>query len=186
MTQDVELIDLAVTFPALRFDLKYATAYNIAGYAIYQEAKALLHPAAADALAKSIEIARLAGFSLLVLDAYRPQQAQWHLWDACPDKDYVVPPAQGSNHSRGVAIDLTLLDAQGQPLDMGTAFDAMEVESHPYHPNVPAEAQRNRLLLNAIMFGGGFVAMPTEWWHFELPDAKNYPLLDEQFGCVAR
>lgn len=98
----------------------------------------------------------------------------------------MVPPAQGSNHSRGVAIDLTLLDAQGQPLDMGTAFDAMEVESHPYHPNVPAEAQRNRLLLNAIMFGGGFVAMPTEWWHFELPDAKNYPLFDEQFGCVAR
>jgi D-alanyl-D-alanine dipeptidase len=186
MTQDILLTDLAATFPTLAFDLKYATADNITGYAIYREARALLHPAAARALQKSIEVARLAGFTLLVFDAYRPQQAQWHLWDACPDADYVVPPATGSNHSRGVAIDLTLLDDVGNVLNMGTAFDAMEDLSHPFHPDVPQQAQRHRLMLNAIMLAGGFIGMPTEWWHFELPDAQRYPLLEDRFGCVTR
>eukprot|EP00102_Acyrthosiphon_pisum_P017538 XP_008188976.1 PREDICTED: D-alanyl-D-alanine dipeptidase-like [Acyrthosiphon pisum] len=114
MTQDILLTDLAAGFPTLAFDLKYATTDNITGYAIYHEARALLHPEAARALQKSVEVARLAGFTLLIFDAYRPQQAQWHLWDACPDADYVVPPATGSNHSRGVAIDLTLVDGAGK------------------------------------------------------------------------
>lgn len=186
MAQDIMFTDLAKAFPTLAFDLKYATADNIVGYAIYSEARALLHPLAAQALQKSIDIARLAGFRLLVLDAYRPQQAQWHLWEACPDADYVVPPTQGSNHSRGVAIDLTLLDEAGNALDMGTAFDAMEDRSHPFHPDVPQQAQRNRLMLNAIMLAGGFVGMPTEWWHFELPEAQSYPLPGDWFACASR
>ncbi|AHF79281.1 D-alanyl-D-alanine dipeptidase (plasmid) [Sodalis praecaptivus] len=186
MKQDLQLTDLAVRFPALMFDLRYATANNIAGYAIYSEARALLHPAAANVLQRSIDIAELAGLRLLILDAYRPQQAQYHLWDACPDENYVVPPAQGSNHSRGVAIDLTLVDGEGRELDMGTAFDAMEKQSHPFHPDVAQEAQRHRLMLNAVMLNGGFVGMPTEWWHFELPEAAEYPLLPEQFSCVRR
>ncbi|MBJ6045301.1 D-alanyl-D-alanine dipeptidase, partial [Salmonella enterica subsp. enterica serovar Typhimurium] len=37
--------------------------------------------------------------------------------------------------------------------------------------------------LNAIMFGGGFVGINSEWWHFELPDAARYPLLDDQIDC---
>lgn len=56
------------------------------------------------------------------------------LWNACPNQDYVVPIALGSNHSRGTAIDVTLIDENGQPLDMGTAFDEMDDLSHPYHP----------------------------------------------------
>ncbi|MCK8188327.1 D-alanyl-D-alanine dipeptidase, partial [Erwinia amylovora] len=35
----------------------------------------------------------------------------------------------------------------------------------------------------AIMSGGGFCGIATEWWHFELPQAASYPLLLEQFGC---
>ncbi len=68
---------------------------------------------------------------------------------------------------------------------MGTAFDEMDDRSHPYHPAVAQEAQRNRLLLNAIMFGGGFKGITTEWWHFELPDAAGYPLLDDVFACFS-
>nr|VUD33880.1 D-alanyl-D-alanine dipeptidase [Raoultella sp. NCTC 9187] len=71
-----------------------------------------------------------------------------------------MPIALGSNHSRGTAIDVTLLDESGQPLDMGTAFDEMDDLSHPYHPAVPPAAQRHRLLLNAVMFGGGLRVFP--------------------------
>ncbi|HBM9256015.1 TPA: D-alanyl-D-alanine dipeptidase [Citrobacter freundii] len=183
MSELPELVDLSVIFPSLHIDLKYATADNITGAPIYREARCLLHTEAVTALAKSISIAQLAGLSLVVYDAYRPQQAQAILWNACPDPQYVVDVAIGSNHSRGTAIDVTLMDDRGHLLDMGAGFDEMHDRSHAWHPSVPPAAQRNRLLLNAIMFGGGFVGINSEWWHFELPDAARYPLLDDQIDC---
>ncbi|MFV9374646.1 D-alanyl-D-alanine dipeptidase [Citrobacter portucalensis] len=183
MSELPELVDLSVIFPSLHIDLKYATADNITGAPIYREARCLLHTEAVTALAKSISIAQLAGLQLVVYDAYRPQQAQAILWNACPDPQYVVDVAIGSNHSRGTAIDVTLMDDRGHLLDMGAGFDEMHDRSHAWHPSVPPAAQRNRLLLNAIMFGGGFVGINSEWWHFELPDAARYPLLDDQINC---
>ena len=183
MSELPELVDLSVIFPSLHIDLKYATADNITGAPIYREARCLLHTEAVTALAKSISIAQLAGLQLVVYDAYRPQQAQAILWNACPDPQYVVDVAIGSNHSRGTAIDVTLMDDRGHLLDMGASFDEMHDRSHAWHPSVPPAAQRNRLLLNAIMFGGGFVGINSEWWHFELPDAARYPLLDDQIDC---
>lgn len=183
MSELPELVDLSVIFPSLHIDLKYATADNITGAPIYREARCLLHTEAVTALAKSISIAQLAGLQLVVYDAYRPQQAQAILWNACPDPQYVVDVAIGSNHSRGTAIDVTLMDDRGHLLDMGAGFDEMHDRSHAWHPSVPPAAQRNRLLLNAIMFCGGFVGINSEWWHFELPDAARYPLLDDQIDC---
>lgn len=183
MSELPELVDLSVIFPSLHIDLKYATADNITGAPIYREARCLLHTEAVTALAKSISIAQLAGLQLVVYDAYRPQQAQAILWNACPDPQYVVDVAIGSNHSRGTAIDVTLMDDRGHLLYMGAGFDEMHDRSHAWHPSVPPAAQRNRLLLNAIMFGGGFVGINSEWWHFELPDAARYPLLDDQIDC---
>jgi D-alanyl-D-alanine dipeptidase len=185
MNQESPLVDIAARFPQLPIDLKYATPDNITGQTIYSVHHCLLHRDAALALEKSIDIARLAGFRLLVLDAYRPQKAQQLLWLACPNQDYVVPLSQGSNHSRGTAIDVTLIDASDRPLDMGTGFDEMSERSHPYHPDISPPAQRNRLLLNAVMAGGGFRGIATEWWHFELPEAASYPLLDDVFTCVS-
>ena len=185
MSDTAELVDLSVIFPSLHIDLKYATADNITGSPIYREARCLLHADAVSGLAKSISIAQLAGLSLVVYDAYRPQQAQAVLWSACPDPQYVVDVAIGSNHSRGTAIDVTLMDERGQVLDMGAGFDEMHDRSHAWHPSVPANAQRNRLLLNAIMHGGGFIGISSEWWHFELPDAARYPLLEDRFACFS-
>lgn len=183
MSDTTELVDLAVIFPDLEIELKYACADNITGKAIYQQARCLLHKDAITALAKSISIAQLSGLQLVIYDAYRPQQAQAMLWQACPDPQYVVDVTVGSNHSRGTAIDLTLRDEHGNILDMGAGFDEMHERSHAYHPSVPPAAQRNRLLLNAIMTGGGFVGISSEWWHFELPQAASYPLLADQFSC---
>ncbi|KAB8305285.1 D-alanyl-D-alanine dipeptidase [Erwinia endophytica] len=183
MTNECKLVDLAQAFPLLAIDMKYATADNICGRPIYCEDRCLLHPDAAAALEKSIHIAELAGYRLLVYDAYRPQQAQHHLWQACPDPAYVVEVSQGSNHSRGTAIDVTLIDNEGRVLDMGAGFDEMHPRSQPYYPGLSHETHRNRLLLNAIMFGGGFTGIATEWWHFELTDSLHYPLLTDRFAC---
>ncbi|GCI68366.1 D-ala-D-ala dipeptidase [Escherichia coli] len=74
MSDTTELVDLAVIFPDLEIELKYACADNITGKAIYQQARCLLHKDAITALAKSISIAQLSGLQLVIYDAYRPGQ----------------------------------------------------------------------------------------------------------------
>lgn len=159
-------------------NLVYATAANLAGRVIYQDPECLLHRDAAAGLAKASALARLAGYRIQVLDAYRPPYAQQLLWRALPNGEYVRDPALGSHHSRGVAVDLTLLDEAGIALDMGTGFDDMRELSHPFNPSLPLAVQRNRLLLLGIMMGAGFAPIASEWWHFELPNAERYPLID--------
>lgn len=183
MASAIPLVDLEARFPELIFDLKYATADNISGKPIYKEARCLLHPKAAECLERSIELAHIAGYRLRIFDAYRPQAAQYRLWEALPDPSYVMAPTGGSNHSRGVAIDLNLVDSSGHDLDMGTGFDDMSTDSHPFTVGVDTAAQRNRLQLHAIMIAAGFIGIPSEWWHFELPHAESYPLIDDQFEC---
>lgn len=173
------LVEIDAERYQVQIDLIYASADNLAGKVIYPSARCLLHRQAADCLGKASELARLAGYTLRIYDAYRPPFAQFLLWEALPDGNYVRDPHLGSHHSRGVAVDLTLVGSDGQPLDMGSAFDTMEEKSHQFYPDLPVHVQRNRLLLLGIMLASGFCAIPTEWWHFELPDADDYPLLED-------
>jgi D-alanyl-D-alanine dipeptidase len=185
MNPDIALIDVASILPQVCIDLKYASTDNFTGQVIYRENRCLLHPDAAKAFERSVQVARLAGFTLKVFDAYRPQQAQAFLWQVLPDPRYVADVKIGSNHSRGVAVDVTLMTDDGAELDMGTGFDDADERSHHYFPDLPVQIQRNRLLLHAIMHAGGFGTIPTEWWHFELPDALSYVLLTDRFDCFS-
>lgn len=158
-------------------DLVYATANNITGVPIYQRPICLLHRDAAHALHTASALARQAGLRLKIFDAFRPHEAQVMLWNSASDKAYVADPALGSNHTRGVAVDLTLVDAQGHELDMGTGFDDMTVQSHHFRTDISAQAQANRLQLLDIMEQAGFEHIPHEWWHYALPAAHSYPLI---------
>ncbi|WP_207455792.1 D-alanyl-D-alanine dipeptidase [Azospirillum sp. SYSU D00513] len=166
-------------------ELVYATPHNLTGAPIYRTQDCLLHPDAAERLERAIALARGIGLRLRVYDAFRPVEAQWRLWEALPDPDYVADPRQGSNHSRGVAVDLTLVGEDGQPLDMGTGFDDMTERSHHGRTDLSAEQQRNRALLLGIMAGAGWDHYRTEWWHYQLPEAGRYPILtDAALGRV--
>ncbi|QLG92862.1 D-alanyl-D-alanine dipeptidase [Pseudomonas yamanorum] len=173
------LVEIDPQVYPVQIDLIYASADNLAGRVIYRTNRCLLHVDAAACLHKASHAARQAGLTLRILDAYRPAYAQQLLWQVLPDPNYVRDPHLGSHHTRGVAVDLTLVDAHGEALDMGTAFDAMEPKSHPFYPDLPPQVQRNRLLLMGIMLSAGFKAITTEWWHFELPDAEHFPLIEE-------
>ncbi|GAB4212900.1 MAG: D-alanyl-D-alanine dipeptidase [Rhodoferax sp.] len=170
----------------LDIDLRYATPDNLTGRRIYDHAVAYLHQDAWDALVRATELALAQGLRLRVLDAYRPPAAQWRLWQAMPDPRFVADPRLGSMHTRGVAVDLTLADAQGLLLDMGTAFDTMTPASFHGNTAVSPAAQRNRCLLLGLMALAGFVHHPYEWWHYQLPNAADYPLLTHDDPCAAR
>lgn len=163
-------------------DLKYAQTDNFTGQIIYQHDQCFLHPNAATALHKAVEVAKSLGFKIKVFDAFRPQSAQERLWQVCPNPDYVADPKIGSNHTRGVAIDLTLINPEnGTELDMGTGFDTMEPRSHHFHVGLAQEQmQINRMYLLTVMLTAGFVHHPREWWHYQLPNANSYELVNAE------
>jgi D-alanyl-D-alanine dipeptidase len=175
-----DLVELDEAADGLRIALVYATADNLLGRPVYAPgARCALRSAAAACLRRAARAARQSGHCLVVFDAYRPSAVQALFWGALQDTRYVADPAQGSNHTRGVAVDVGLLDARGQPLDMGTGFDDMRELAHHDREDLPAEVQRNRQILLGIMLQSGFRSIPTEWWHYELPAAREYALLPE-------
>jgi len=173
------LVEITPETHPVDIDLVYATDRNLAGRAVYAVARCALRPQAAACLLRAAVAARRAGCTLKILDAYRPPRAQEIFWALCPDPRYIADASLGSNHTRGVAVDVTLVDEHGRVLDMGTDFDAMEDRSHHDRDDLPPSVQRNRSLLLGIMLHAGFRPIATEWWHYELPDAHSYALLDD-------
>lgn len=159
-------------------ELTYANANNIVGRAIYQRHLCLIHHDADVCLRRAAKNAATAGCQLKIYDVFRPHEAQVLLWNSAPDKAYVADPDIGSNHTRGTAIDLTLVDMHGFELDMGTAFDDMSELSHHFSNRVSPQAQANRLLLLGIMEDAGFVHIAHEWWHYALPESDHHVLID--------
>lgn len=162
----------------VQIDLVYATDRNLTGKPIYKAQHCLLLEPAEAALRKAVGIARSIGMTLRIFDAYRPPQAQKVLWDFLPDPTFIAELGRGSNHSRGTALDLTLIDRDGQELDMGTGFDAMVPESEHFHAGLPEHVQRNRTLLLGVMHGAGFTHIKSEWWHYELPGSRELEVID--------
>lgn len=160
-------------------DLAYATPRNFTGKPIYGRAEAYLHPVAAEHLARAIRLAAALGLRLKIFDAFRPSEAQWIMWNHTPNPDFLTDPRRGSPHSRGIAVDLTLVDAAGRELEMGTPFDSFTPLSHHGNTSVSVEAQRNRLLLLGLMTAAGWDFYRNEWWHYQLFDPRRFPVLSD-------
>lgn len=189
-----DFVSLTEMYPSLRLDLRYATARNLTGAPLagYRAVRALLTRRAAEALGKALHALESQGYGLLVYDAYRPQKAvenfvQWSLLpedgrtraDYYPglEKQELFPQgyiARRSGHSRGSTIDLTLTDAAGIPLEMGSTFDFMDERSHHSCTALPAQVLARRRLLRETMEQAGFLAYENEWWHYRLAD-EPYP-----------
>lgn len=160
-------------------DLRYATADNLTGRPIFAQPLCLLHPTAADALRRAVRLAAAQGLRLRIFDGYRPPAAQWALWQALPDPTFIADPRVGSSHGRGVAIDLTLALPDGTVLDMGTDFDDMRPLAFHADTSIPVTAQRHRALLLGLMAAAGWQHYQNEWWHYQLPKAPSYPLVED-------
>jgi D-alanyl-D-alanine dipeptidase len=176
--EDVELVDLSTFDPTFVIDARYATTENITGRPMYPGKTLYLERGAAEHLKRVQTSLRKQGLRLKILDAYRPLSVQKKLWQVMPDPRYVADPAKGSRHNRGSAVDVTLVDQSGRELQMPTAFDEFSEKAHRDFQDLPAEAIRNRTLLEKAMVAEGFEPLPTEWWHFDAPDWRRFPVMD--------
>jgi zinc D-Ala-D-Ala dipeptidase len=173
----MSLIEITETSHDIILDMRYATANNFTGQPIYEDSRCFLRPEALVLLEKAIVLAAQQGLRIKILDAHRPQYAQERLWAVCPNPDYITPPERGSHHTRGVAVDLTLVDQNNQELDMGTPFDSFDQTSHHGTAHLSPKAAQNRYLLLGIMMSAGWDLYQNEWWHYQFFNPRQFELI---------
>lgn len=172
--------------PGVRHDLRYATPANFVGRDLYSPFDcAWLHRDGAAALERAVAQLRRRdpALTLLVLDALRPQRVQERMWAALDGTGlqiYLASPQRGSIHSFGMAVDVTLADAAGRELDMGTPFDDLTERSHPVLEErllasgaLALACVQNRRLLRSVMAEAGWLGISREWWHFDAGDRER-------------
>lgn len=160
-------------------DLRYASKNNFTNQKLFKSSECFIHKTAFEYLCKAIDISKKLGFKIKIFDAYRPVYVQKKLWECLPDPNFIVPPDKGSPHSRGVAIDLTLVDSNNKELDMGTGFDEFSRLSYHGCLDITKEAYKNRLMLLGIMTDAGWDFFRNEWWHYQLYNSKNFPIVND-------
>ena len=164
-------------------ELKYSTTDNFTRQKIYDFSEAYLRYGTVEKLRNVQEDLKAQGLSLKIWDAFRPTEAQFVLWEVCPDASYVANPNKGfSSHSRGNTIDLTLVDKEGNELVMPTGFDDFSALADRNYSDCSEEARKNAELLEQVMTNNGFQGYFGEWWHFT--DIEEYPVEQEFVICT--
>ncbi len=184
--EETALIDIQKLNPNILVEMRYKTKDNFVGVPLYPEdARCYLRKEAADALLRVQESLEKQGLRLKIFDGYRPLSVQKTMWAKYPVEGFVANPAKGSNHNRGMAVDLTLADSRGRELPMPSGYDEFTDRAHRDYQGGTREERRNRLVLEQAMRAEGFRGITTEWWHFDFKNAKEYPVLDISFADAA-
>ena len=191
------LIDIKHLAPKILSDIRYSTPNNFTGKILYKEPFGLY---AAPPLAQAIaDICiwlekNMPDYQLMLFDAARPLSIQKEMFEIVKGsafEPYIANPNDdipGGFHNYGLAVDMTLADSLGNPLDMGTDYDFFGVESHSFTEPYLLEkgkmcptALANRFLLYSVAGRFGLLPHPNEWWHFQLTyseeSKKQYQLL---------
>jgi zinc D-Ala-D-Ala dipeptidase len=177
---DTSLVLLKSLDSSIITDVKYATEFNFTKKVLYPSAKIYLrHDAAVQLVKVNDFLKRTFNYRLKVFDGYRPLSVQKIMWKVMPDEKFVANPAKGSRHNRGCAVDVTLVDANGIELEMGTPYDDFTEKAAPEYPDISDRAKSNRKILNLAMMQFGFIRLETEWWHFDYTGWEKYSILDE-------
>ena len=179
----VRLVDVTSLDSTFVLDIRYATTNNFTEKQMYDCGKCYLREPVAELLIQAQEDFREMGYRIKLFDCYRPRPIQYKLWEVVPDARYVARPWVGSVHNRGGAVDLTLVDENGNELEMGTDYDFFGEESHQDFTDLPENVLENRALLKKVMQKHSFSPIRTEWWHFDYNQNKLYPLSDLVWDC---
>lgn len=208
------LVNIADLDTTIRVELKYSTSDNFVGRDMYGDLEDAYFEAAFAqkvVMAQRALHARYPQYNLLIYDAARPisvQRTMRRMVEGTTLEGFVADGSKGGRHNYGVAVDLTIVDDSGVPLDMGTEFDNLTTRAYvkgtPDSSDGSTRTLRvyrayaewqvsqglitrqqadNRLLLIEVMLEAELYPYRREWWHFEelLPMSETrqrYPLLD--------
>lgn len=165
------------------YDLKYATSDNFLKEVVYDCAECYLRLKTVKALLIASELAAKEGYKIKLFDCYRSLDVQKKMWKIVNNPSYVANPKTGSVHNRGKAVDLTLVDSEGNELSMGTAFDFFGPKAGHNYQRLSKEILKNRSYLKKIMIQSGFAPLASEWWHYDLNDGQKDPVANFNWEC---
>lgn len=186
---DDDFVRVKEYIPDLIVDLRYNTENNFTGEKIYDFSEAWLRYGTVKKLKDVQEALKREGKVLKIWDGFRPTEAQFKLWDVCPNPVFVANPETGfSSHSRGNTLDVTLVDLDGNDVIMPSGFDDFSALADRDYSDCSAEAAKNAILLEDTMVYCGFTPYKGEWWHYS--DTEAYPVEQsfipvEEFWCYA-
>jgi zinc D-Ala-D-Ala dipeptidase len=186
-TRAADLVEIVSLDSTIRLEIRYATANNFMGTAMYSQARAFLQRPAAVALVQAHRALAREGYGLLIHDAYRPWYVTWMFWQATPDSQhtFVADPASGSRHNRGAAVDLTLYDLKtGRAVRMPSGYDEFSARAYPTYTGGTESERARRDLLRRYMEAAGFMVNAAEWWHFDYPGWREYSVLNVPFERI--
>jgi zinc D-Ala-D-Ala dipeptidase len=184
-----ELVELVRLDETLRLDIRYATKANFTGRILYSEARAFLQKPAAQALLRAHRNLKKKELGLSIYDGYRPWSVVKTFWDvtAPENRKFVADPRNGSVHSRGCAVDLTLFDLKtGKPVEMPSEFDEWSERSYLNYAGGSSESRKMREMLRTAMEAEGFIPCELEWWHYTYKDWEEYRNMDLKFDEIER
>jgi D-alanyl-D-alanine dipeptidase len=165
------------------YNMKYATADNFLKTKVYDCEACYLRYKTVKALIKANEKFMKKGYKIMLFDCYRPLDIQKKMWQIVSNPNYVADPKKGSIHNRGGAVDISLVDSIGVAIDMGTPFDFFGIEASHDYENLSEEVKKNRRLLRKIMTRSGFRIFESEWWHYNLKNARRESLSNFKWKC---
>lgn len=177
--EDNVFVDVQDYIPDIHVELIYATPNNFVGEVIYESTAVYLRYGTVVKLMEVQQALREQGLSLKIWDAFRPASAQHKLWTVKPDPEFVANPQTGySNHTRGNTVDVTIVDKDGNELEMPSEFDDFSALADRDYSDCTAAAAENATMLENLMTEHGFAGYESEWWHYA--DTVSYPV-DEYF-----
>ena len=165
------------------YDMKYATEDNFLKAKVYDCAECYMRLKTIKALMKANAKFMKKGFKIKLYDCYRPLDIQKKMWDIVSNPIYVANPSKGSIHNRGGAVDISLVDSKGVELNMGTPFDFFGTEASHDYKNFSKAILDNRKLLKKIMLQSDFQSFDSEWWHYNMKNAKLDPVSNFKWNC---
>ncbi|MGW9685970.1 M15 family metallopeptidase [Flagellimonas sp. 2504JD1-5] len=179
-TTFVRLADFSNDFA---YDMRYATENNFLKAKVYDCAECYTRVKTAKALIEANKAFMEKGVKIKFFDCYRPNSVQYKMWEIVPNPQYVADPVKGSIHNKGGAVDITLVDLEGNELDMGTDFDFFGKRAYHDNLDLPEIILQNRKLLKETMEAFGFWSIRTEWWHYNLSAASNDKVANFKWEC---
>lgn len=163
-------------------DLKYATVDNRFERAFYDCPKCFLVKGAALGLQALADSLRKDGYTLKVLDCYRPKSVHEEMSNQRPEEVLNNDGLKMGMHARGMAVDITLCDQNGVEIDMGSKFGSIGPSSYHDHAALTLEVRTRRAYLLNICRHFGFQGIKTEWWHYAFRHSSHV-MQDQFWNC---
>lgn len=183
-------------------EMMYAQKNNMTGVDVYNQIgfgnRAFVHKNMWEKLKKLIPILNQKKLKMKIGDAYRPTIAHKMLKEIIPTEGFFATNPERSQHCHATAIDVCLCYEDGTELAYPTKMDAYREDyakqvqngsfdefqkylvkaRHDYQDPTIAEAIKNREALKTLMESLGLESIPFEWWHYDLPRGREYPIPD--------